>query len=137
MPITAEYLRDNRICVVTFPTKLDLRDYFLFVRKEHAAVYDHATKPIHAIIDLSAVKGLPRGVLSQAMNLSRLKHRMDGTVIFVSSDPVNTHFLEIFLQLLRQPNYLLAKTKEEAMIKIEQILSKEVELSVTLSGANR
>lgn len=125
MPITADYLRNNRICVVTFPTTLDLREYYLFVRKEHAAVYDYATKPIHAILDLSAVKGLPRGVLSQAMNVSHLKHRMDGIVVFVSSDPVNTRFLEIFLQLFRQPNYSHVKTKDEAMSKVENALRKE------------
>ena len=136
MPIAAEYLHDNRICVVTFPTELDLREYFIFVRKEHAAVYDHATKSIHAILDLSAVKGLPRGVLSQAMNLRQLRHRMDGTIIVVVSDPVNTHFLEIFLQLLRQPNFLHTKTKEEAMAKIEEILGKETDAPIPRSAAN-
>ncbi len=139
MPITADYLRNNRICVVTFPTTLDLKEYFLFVRKEHAAVYDRATKLIHAILDLSAVKGLPRGVLSQAMNVSHLKHKMDGLVVFVSSDPVNTRFLEIFLQLLRQPTYFHVKTKAEAMSKVEEALRKEGadDITTAQSVANR
>src|SRR5689334_13167505 len=103
MSIEAEFLRDNRLIIVHFGETLDLGEYIAFIAKTHAAYYDNALAPIHAILDLTKVKGLPRNVLSNAKSASKLKHRNDGLIVFVAGNDLTMNFLHIFLNLTREP----------------------------------
>ena len=122
MSIEAEFLRDNQLIIVHFGETLDLGEYMRFVARTHAAYYDNAVAPIHAILDLTKVKGLPRNVLSNAKSASRLKHRNDGLIVFVSGNESMMRFLNIFLSLTREPNHRSSQSIENAMTQIDAVM---------------
>jgi hypothetical protein len=125
MSITAEFLRDNRLIVVHFNEVLDLGEYIRFIEKTHADYYDHADAPIHAILNLSNVQGLPRNVLSNALSVSKMKHRNDGIIVFVGSSDMTMRMIEGFIRLNRASNHRMSRTVEDAIDQIDAVMAKE------------
>ena len=127
MPIAVAYEHDNRICVVTFTGLLDLVDYADVVRREHRAVFDKATRPIHTILDLTGLRlhGIPKNVLTDALRLNQMRHPMDGIAIIVTRDSIVTRFAEIFIRVLRSPRFTLCRSLDEAQLKIQAVIADE------------
>jgi hypothetical protein len=122
MSIEAEFLRENKLIIVHFGDTLDLGEYIGFITKTHAAYYDNASAPIHAILDLTKVKGLPRNVLSNAKSASRLKHKNDGLIVFVAGGDAMMRFLSIFLSLTREPNHRSSQSVEDALAQVDAVM---------------
>ena len=125
MSIEVERRHNNRLIIVHFIGPLDFGEYQQFVLQIHAELYDQAKQPIHTVLDLSRVSGFPRNVISNALSVSKLKHPNDGLIFFVADNSVIYRFLEIFVRLSKDPNHIIMRTVDAAVMQIEAALLKE------------
>src|SRR5215813_6578658 len=122
MTLHIEMARDNRVAVQTFSDPVDIPEVVEIVARLQRDYLDHATKPLHALVDFRRVTKLPSHMLSGVMGPMRKVHPMSGAIVIVTEGAFMSLMAGVLARLVPQYRMYVCKTLDEAWRIIDEIL---------------
>jgi len=125
MPVKTALERNSRVVMLTYSDPLDMVDLIFSQDSITHDVLDKASKPIHAIADLSALTHLPSNILSNTRRLAQVMHPMSGTTVFVTNGVFIGMMAAMLIRLAPRQDMIVCRTLIEAWGCIDERLAKE------------
>jgi hypothetical protein len=127
MPVTVEVQNDNRIAIVKWENPVIHND-FMTVFQIMEPVYKEAKRPVHSIYLADDLNNLPPRAISTYLRDKRspLINPMSGLMIVVTEKAFIRAITETAAKMVPAGKLATAKTKHEALARIEEILAAEV-----------
>jgi hypothetical protein len=129
MGVKAEIHREGRIVVQTYSDPLDMKDIIAQQKWIVTEILDHATKPVHTIIDMLQVKRLPSNMLGHGTQTLKTVHPMGGQIVVVTNSGFLNTMADVFKRIVRNHKVDVFKTMDEAWTYYDQVLAEEDKLT--------
>jgi hypothetical protein len=123
MPTNIEFQRNNQIAIVTWENPV-IHDDFMKVFSIMEPFYREAKQPVHSIYLADNLNNLPPRALSTYLRNPRspLVNAMAGLMVVVSSKAFIRAITDTAAKMVPAGKLTTAKTYEEAIDKVEQLL---------------
>ena len=123
MPVEHTLMENGRV------TYLKLTDPFTVdeiadVLSDDKALKDQSQVKIHSIIDLSACRRLPDGIL-RLRNTPSIRHEMTGDTVIVGAPAAAKAIMSVFSQLSGGRAFIYVQTADEAWAYLFEKISQE------------
>ena len=128
MGIIIELHREGRVILQIYSDPLDMNDIVEQRERLVIEVLDHATRPVHTVVDALQVTRAPTNLISRGMQSLKQVHPMGGEIVVVTANPLLNRMSEIIKQLTRHYKMHVFKTMEQAWDHIDRILAEEDKL---------
>jgi len=124
MPVTLEYVRDNRVAITTITDPLDMRD-MASIQQEFQQQVIPLEFSVYSILDITQLTKLPANMLSISLGTS--KYGWDpklGMILVVSTSAFITGMLTLVRNISARP-IVIFKTLDEAWAELDLRLAAE------------
>jgi len=125
LPIYFELARDGRVTLETYTDPVEWTEIEAHAATLDTEVFDHATRRIYRIIDVSEFTRLPPNSLSQGLTFLKKMPAMSGELIIITRNPYVTVMAKIFKQAASSHSITLCKTLDEAWTIVDSMLEQE------------
>lgn len=112
MPVRFEPLEDEHSILLVFSEPWEMND-FIGHFKRMRQYLDEAKQPLHFIVDLSAVRHDPQGVL-RFRQAPAFSHPQTGYIVYVTRDSTTRQFLEMGMRVIRFERAMFFTARDEA-----------------------
>ena len=124
MPVTLEYVRDNRVAITTITDPLDMRD-MASIQQEFQQQVIPLEFSVYSILDITQLTKLPANMLSISLGTS--KYGWDpklGMILVVSTSAFITGMLTLVRNISARP-IVIFKTLDEVWAELDLRLAAE------------
>lgn len=125
MPVEVQLVKEGRVTLTVFTDPMDMREAGEANEKAERDFLSKATRPVHAIIDCTALHRLPSNILSSSLKMSRSLHPMTGEMVIVVQNSFVAAIANLMRRTISSHKISVYPTMPEAWAYIDRLLAEE------------
>ena len=125
MPIAVELIKQGRVALQTYSDPLVMQDLELLNDRMRIEILAPATHKVHILADFRLVRHLPIFILARGASQLDRAHPNTGTIVGILENPMIYRMGLMFASLVPKHAVLVARSFDEAMKMIDDLLANE------------